>query len=95
LRNFYRAKPAGRALFTTDAMAGAGAPPGLYTLGDLQIEVGSDGAARQPGGGGGLAGSTLAPDEGVLRTAQYLDLSLAEARRLWSEAPAAAFGISL
>ena len=28
LKNFFRAKPSGRVLFTTDAMAGAGAPPG-------------------------------------------------------------------
>jgi N-acetylglucosamine-6-phosphate deacetylase len=94
LRNFFRAKPPGRVLFTTDAMAGAGAPPGDYTLGELTITIGADHVARQPGGEG-LAGSTLAPDEGVSRTAAYLGLSLPEARRLWSDAPAAAFGIVL
>lgn len=94
LRNFFRAKGPGRALFTTDAMAGAGAGPGTYTIGELEISVGADGIARQPGGGG-FAGSTLAPDEGVRRTAEFLGLDPAEARRLWSEAPAAAFGISL
>jgi len=91
LRNFVRAKPAGRVLFTTDAMAGAGAGPGRYTLGDLRIRVGGDGVARIPGEKG-LAGSTLAPDEGVRRVARYLGLSHEEAVRLWSEAPAAAFG---
>jgi N-acetylglucosamine-6-phosphate deacetylase len=94
LRNFFRAKPRDRVLFTTDAMAGAGAPPGAYTIGELSVTVGADGIARQPGGGG-FAGSTLAPDEGMLRTAAYLGLSLPEARRLWSQAPAAAFGIIL
>ncbi len=92
LRNFFRAKGPDRVLFTTDAMAGAGAPPGTYTIGELVISVGADGIARQPGAEG-FAGSTLAPDEGVRRTADFLGLDPAEARRLWSDAPAAAFGI--
>src|ERR1700734_2894118 len=38
-----------RLLLTTDAMAGAGAgKPGSYTLGDMQVEVGTDGSARMP-----------------------------------------------
>jgi len=94
LRNFFRAKPPDRVLFTTDAMAGAGAPPGTYTIGELAVTIGADGVARQPGGEG-FAGSTLAPDEGMLRTAAYLGLSPPEARRLWTQAPAAAFGIIL
>lgn len=94
LRNFFRAKPAGRVLFTTDAMAGAGAPPGRYMIGKLSIDVGGDGVARQPGGSG-FAGSTLTPDEGVRRVARYLDLSLEVATGFWSDAPAAAFGIEL
>jgi N-acetylglucosamine-6-phosphate deacetylase len=94
LRNFFRAKPAGRVLFTTDAMAGAGAPPGRYSIGELEIDVGADRVARQPGGEG-FAGSTLAPDEGVQRVVDYLGLSLAEAQRLWSDAAAAAFGVAL
>jgi N-acetylglucosamine-6-phosphate deacetylase len=94
LKNFFRAKTAGRVLFTTDAMAGAGAPPGRYSIGTLDIDVGEDRVARQPGGGG-FAGSTLAPDEGVRRVVEYLGLSLAEATRLWSDAAAAAFGVTL
>ena len=94
LRNFFRAKPAGKALFTTDAMAGAGAPPGTYTIGELTIAIGPDGIARQPGGGG-FAGSTLTPDEGVRRTAAYLGLDPVAARALWSTAAARAFGVDL
>jgi len=92
LRNFVRAKPAGRVLFTTDAMAGAGAPPGRYPIGGLMIDVGADRVARQPGGGG-FAGSTLTPDDGVIRTADYLGLPVNEARRLWSDAAMTAFGV--
>jgi N-acetylglucosamine-6-phosphate deacetylase len=94
LRNLVRAKPSDRVLFTTDAMAGAGAPPGIHTLGTLQLTIGADGVAWMPNGNG-FAGSTLSPDQGVLRVASYLDLPLTEARRLWSDAPAAAFGVML
>lgn len=94
LRNFCRAKPAGKILFTTDAMAGAGAGRGTYTLGTLSVEVNSDGIARQPDGGG-LAGSTLTPDTGVRRTAEILGLPWDAAFKLWSEAPVRAFGLPL
>lgn len=94
LRNFVRAKPAGRVLFTTDAMSGAGAGPGRYRIGRLEIDVGTDGIARQPGGSG-FAGSTLTPDEGVRRCADFLGLSLDESARLWSDEAADAFGITL
>lgn len=94
LRNFFRAKPAARVLFTTDAMAGAGAAPGRYTLGAMEIEVGFDGVARQPNGSG-FAGSTLTPADGVRRVAEYLGLQTSDAQRLWSETSAAAFGVTL
>ena len=94
LRNFVRAKPADRVLFTTDAMSGAGAGPGRYRIGRLEIEVGTDGIARQPGGEG-FAGSTLTPDAGVERCVELLGLSRDESARLWSSAAAAAFGLTL
>ena len=94
LKNFFRAKPSGRVLFTTDAMSGAGAPPGRYRIGRLDIEVGADGIARNPGGTG-FAGSTLTPDEGVTRCSSYLGISTAASRELWSTTSAAAFGIRL
>jgi N-acetylglucosamine-6-phosphate deacetylase len=94
LKNFFRAKPRGRVLFTTDAMSGAGAGPGRYRIGPHDIDVGADGIARNPGGGG-FAGSTLTPDEGVRRCATMIGISPAESAELWSTASAAAFGISL
>ena len=94
LKNFVRAKPAGRVLFTTDAMAGAGAPPGRYTIGRHEIDVGEDRVARQPGATN-FAGSTLAPDEGVERVSRYLGISAAESLHLWSDAAADAFGVKL
>ena len=94
LKNFFRAKPSGRVLFTTDAMAGAGAPPGRYTIGPHEIEVGADGVARQPGAQN-FAGSTLTPDVGVRHVADWLGLPPDEARALWSTAPSAAFDVTL
>ena len=94
LKNFVRAKPTGRVLFTTDAMAGAGAPPGRYTIGPHLIAVGADGVARQPGEKN-FAGSTLTPDVGVRHIADWLNLTPETARNFWSTAPAAAFGITL
>ncbi len=94
LRNFVRAKPAGRVLFTTDAMAGAGAPPGRFTIGPHEIDVGADGVARQPGAQN-FAGSTLTPDLGVRNVSEWLGLTPEAARVIWSTAPAVAFGITL
>lgn len=94
LKNFFRAKPAGRVLFTTDAMSGAGAPPGRFTIGRHTIEVGADRVARVPGAKN-FAGSTLAPDEGVRNCARYLGLSMEAATILWSDTAATAFDITL
>jgi N-acetylglucosamine-6-phosphate deacetylase len=94
LKNFFRAKPAGRVLFTTDAMAGAGVPPGRFSIGPHEIDVGADGVARQPGGQG-FAGSTLTPDRGVHNVADWLGLTSADAQGLWSTAPAVSFGVTL
>ncbi|HEX2861378.1 MAG TPA: N-acetylglucosamine-6-phosphate deacetylase, partial [Lacunisphaera sp.] len=93
LRNFYRAKPPHKVLFTTDAMAGAAAPAGRHTLGRLDVEVTDNRFARNPLGGG-FAGSTLTPDEGVEQTAYFLGLSLKESETLWSDAPRQAFGLN-
>jgi len=94
LKNFFRAKPAGKALFTTDCMSAAAAPPGRYSLGDLEMEVGQDRIVRMPGGKA-FAGSALSPDEGVVNATKFLGISTAEARSLFSTRIAEAFGIQL
>ncbi|MEK7676226.1 MAG: N-acetylglucosamine-6-phosphate deacetylase [Verrucomicrobiota bacterium] len=58
--------------YTTDAMAAAGALPGRYTIGRLEVEVGADQVVRQPGKTN-FAGSALRPIEGVFRAAQMLN----------------------
>lgn len=82
LRNFFRAKPASRVLFTTDAMAAAGAPPGNYTLAGLETSVGADGVVRGPNGG--FAGSSLVPSKGVECVAAYLGIDHASAWEYWT-----------
>lgn len=84
LKNFFRAKPPGRVLFTTDAMAAAGAPPGRYRLAGLEMDVGEDGVVRGPNGG--FAGSSLTPRQGVERVAAMLGLSRAAAEDHWRRA---------
>ena len=93
LRNFFRAKPPGKVILTTDAMAAAAAPPGRYTLGATEVES-RDGAVREPGCAH-LAGSSLTPDRGVANAAQWLGISTDEARTMFSTRAAALFGIDL
>lgn len=93
LRNFFRARLPGRAIFTTDAMAAAGAPPGRYTIGKSEVES-RDGVVRVPGKPN-FAGSALTPDRGVANAAQWLGISLADARALFSTTAARLFAITL
>ncbi len=93
LRNFFRAKPPGRVVLTTDAMAAAAAPPGRYKLGAIEVES-RDGVVRQPGHSN-LAGSSLTPDRGMRNAADWLGIPLAEARALFSTRAASLFGIDL
>lgn len=94
LQNFFRAKPAGKALFTTDCMAAAGAGAGRYRLGHLEVEVAQDRIVRLPGTRQ-LAGSALCPDEGVANVQRWLGLEAAAARAHFSTLIAACFNLAL
>ncbi len=83
IQNFVRAKGIDRILLTTDAMAGAGAPPGRYTLGDLEVEVGPDRVARLKGTPY-LAGSTLTMDHAVENVMRFSGADLTTALRMAS-----------
>jgi N-acetylglucosamine-6-phosphate deacetylase len=93
LRNFFRGKPAGKVLLTTDAMAAAGAPPGRYRIGGLEVES-RDGVVRAPGSAN-LAGSCLKPLQGVANAAGWLGVPVAEARAMFSTRVASLFEIRL
>lgn len=78
--------------YTTDAMSAAGAPPGRYKLGRLEVEVGADQIVRQPGKTN-FAGSALRPCEGVFRAAQMLKCPWQEAWVRSTQKPARLMGL--
>ena len=79
--------------YTTDAMAAAGAGPGHFRIGALEVEVGADQIVRQPGQTN-FAGSALRPVDGVFRAAKILGQPWQECWRRLSEAPAEFMGVS-
>jgi len=93
LRNLFRAKPPGKVILTTDAMAAAGAGPGRYRLASHELEVGADEIVRMPGATN-FAGSALRLDSGVERAARWLGISIVEARAMASSVPREALGFS-
>jgi N-acetylglucosamine-6-phosphate deacetylase len=92
-RLIHRLFPAESIYYTTDAMAAAGAGPGHYRLGRLQLQVGADQVVRLPGSAN-FAGSALRPIDGVLRAARMLDCPW---RDVWDRAasvPAELMGLT-
>ncbi len=94
LQNYFRAKPTGTVFFTTDCMAAAGAPPGRYTVGPHEMDVGADGIVHLPGDSR-FAGSSLTLDRGVENITNWLGLEKNEAVELCGSLPAKHFGIEL
>jgi len=92
LRNFVRAKPPGKVLFTTDCMAAAGAGPGNYRIGRLAIEVGEDGVVREPGQRN-FAGSSLTMDRAAANVAAWVGWSAAEVTAACGSRVRAALGL--
>jgi N-acetylglucosamine-6-phosphate deacetylase len=92
LRNFVRAKPRGQVLFTSDCIAAAGAPPGRYTIGTLEVESGADGVVREPGKPN-FAGSSCTMDRCAENARRFLGWSGAEADHACGAGVAAALGL--
>lgn len=93
LRNFVRAKPSGKVLFTTDCMAAAAAGQGKFTLGKVVVEVGDDGVVREPGRDN-FAGSSLTMDRAMGNVRSYLGWSAEEAVATCSTRVAEALGLA-
>ena len=91
-RLLHRALPADAIYYTTDAMAAAGAGPGRYTIGSLEVEVGPDQMVRQPGKTN-FAGSALRPIDGVFRAAHMLGGRWQESWDAFSVRTAQALGL--
>ncbi|MEI7732297.1 MAG: N-acetylglucosamine-6-phosphate deacetylase [Verrucomicrobiota bacterium] len=81
-----------KVIYTTDAMAAAGAGPGRYRLGGTEVEVGMDQVVRQPGKTN-FAGSALRPVEGAFRAAQMTHRSWVDSWSQMSEKAARFAGI--
>jgi N-acetylglucosamine-6-phosphate deacetylase len=93
-RLFYNTLGGDSIYYTTDAMAAAGAPPGRYRIGAVEVEVGADQVVRLPGQPN-FAGSALKPIEGVQRTAQMLGLEWQTVWPCFSTVPARMMGVDV
>ena len=69
---------------TTDSMAGAGAPPGRYTLGDLKVEVVDDRAPRISGTSY-LAGSVLTMERAINNVIHFAGVDICAGLRMAGE----------
>lgn len=86
LKNWIRYFGIERCLLTTDCVSPADAPPGRYTVGPWEVEVGEN-RRVQPAGQPMLAGSALTMREGHANLVKHVGLSEADARRLSVEQP--------
>ncbi len=87
-----RAKGPQRRVLVTDAAAPAGCSPGRYRLGEVEVELTSDGRVVMAGGTR-LAGSSLRMDRGVGNLIRLAGLSLPEALEMATVNPARAVRI--
>ena len=82
-----RAKGLERSILVTDAVAPAGCQPGLYRLGEVEVELTADGRVVLAGGTR-LAGSALRMDRGIENLMRIAGLSLREAVSMATRNPA-------
>jgi N-acetylglucosamine-6-phosphate deacetylase len=90
-----RAKTPARCLLVTDAIAAAGCPPGIYSLGGMQVELNAAGRVSPAAAAGAthLAGSALSMDRAIGLTVRFTGLRLEEVLKMATTAPAAFIGI--
>ncbi len=82
-----RAKGLERSLLVTDAVAPAGCSPGPYRMGDVDVELHSDGSVRLAGGNR-LAGSALMMHRAITNVMKTANLTLRDAISLATRNPA-------
>ena len=94
VKNVVRAKGRAKVVLITDATAASYAPPGRYSLGDLEVEADDDGALRLAGTPY-LTGSTLTMERAIGKCADFAGIPLASAITMATANPAKLFkGIS-
>lgn len=87
-----RAKGPDKAILVTDAVAPACCPPGLYKLGEQEVELTSEQRVELTSTRR-LAGSALSMDRGIENSMRFAGLPLLEATRLATSNPGAAMGL--
>jgi len=94
LRNYLALTGTDRAIIVTDAMAAAGMPPGRFRLGRLDVEVGEDRVARQPGSLQ-LAGAAVPMALATANLAREIGLTTEQIYQLTAVNPCMALGLSI
>jgi N-acetylglucosamine-6-phosphate deacetylase len=90
LKLAYLCKGAQDIMLVTDAMAGLGMPPGMYTVAGQKVVV--DGQSARSADGR-LAGSVLSMDQAVRNMVTFTGCSIAEAIHMASAIPARVLGL--
>jgi N-acetylglucosamine-6-phosphate deacetylase len=93
VKTMIRAKTPARTLLVTDAIAAAGCAPGSYQLGEIKVELSSEGRVAEPGANY-LAGSALTMDVAVANTVRFTGLTLDDVLPLASSQPAGYLGLA-
>ncbi|HEX6068906.1 MAG TPA: hypothetical protein VFZ18_03765 [Longimicrobiaceae bacterium] len=93
LKNFLRAKTLARSILVSDGIAAADIGPGIFQLGDEQVEVTPDLRVQVPGQPN-LAGSALTLDRAVIHVASHCGVSFAEAWEMASTHATAFLGLA-
>ncbi|MBI5397514.1 MAG: amidohydrolase family protein [Verrucomicrobia bacterium] len=90
-KNFIRAKGIERSILTTDAISAAGAQPGRYRRGEVELESDATGRVSLPGTPY-LAGSSATLEQCVGNAIAWAGLSVADAVRMVTENPTVLLG---
>jgi N-acetylglucosamine-6-phosphate deacetylase len=92
VRSMVRAKTPARTILVTDAMAAAGMPPGVYSLGGQKVELDAAGRVAAPGASN-LAGSALTLPVAIGNTVRFTGLPLEDVIPMATTRPAEYIGI--
>jgi N-acetylglucosamine-6-phosphate deacetylase len=92
VKNLVRAKQVQRCILTTDAISAAGAPPGRYRVGYMEVVVGADRVVRHPVLNC-LAGSSVTLDQCVWNVVRWAGISLADGLAMATALPARLLGL--
>jgi len=92
VRSMIRAKTPARTILVTDAMAAAGMPPGVYTIGRQRVELDATGRVAAPGAPN-LAGSALSIPVAIGNSVRFTGLPLEDVIPMATTRPAEYIGI--